>query len=130
MIKIILSILFLSFSQISCSADASGGVTHLSQEETLSKISTQDNVVLIDVRTTGEYNNGHIPNAVNIPHKELLNNISLLDKYKDKDLVLYCHSGVRVGKVTDVLSKLRGDVYHIKGDYRAWRANGQTLDRP
>jgi len=44
--------------------------------------------------------------------------------------VLYCHSGVRVGKVTDVLSKLRGDVYHIKGDYRAWRANGQTLDRP
>lgn len=127
MIKTLTFLLLISFNIASFSADYRNGVTHLSQQETIEKIKAdQDNVVLIDVRTPREYKNGHLKNAINIPHKNILNNLNLLDQYKDKDIILYCHSGVRVKKVTDVATqnKNKHQLFHLKGDYRAWRARG------
>lgn len=54
-----------------------------------------DDIVIIDVRTPAEYNDGHIIGAVNKPYDEidkLMNNIP-----KDKQIVLYCRSGRRSG---------------------------------
>lgn len=127
MIKVLTCLLLLCVNLTAFSADYLNGVTHLSQAETIEKINdNQDNVILIDVRTAREYKNGHLKNAINIPHKDLLNNISLLDQYKGKELILYCHSGVRVKKVTDIATqnKNKHQLFHLKGDYRAWRARG------
>lgn len=45
-------------------------------------------VVLIDVRPTEEYEAGHLPGAISIPHSELTDRLRELPK--DKTVVLYC----------------------------------------
>lgn len=78
--------------------------------------SGKSNVVLLDTRAAGEFrgreegSKGHIPDAINIEYKELLdasgklkNKAELQKVYsakgvsKDKEIILYCSTGVRTG---------------------------------
>ena len=108
-------------------------VTHLSQEE-FSEFSKQPNTIVIDVRTPGEFSAGYIPDAINIPHRDIISGKITLGQYKDKNIVFYCHSGVRAKIVTDYLklnpSINEQQIFHLKGDFRAWQAKGKTIIRP
>lgn len=111
-------------------ANEKNSVTHISQEKFVEKTSTAGTAVVIDVRTSAEFSRGHIPSAINIPHANILNNISLLDDYRGRDMILYCHSGARVKKVTDYLSELNfSNIYHLKGDFRAWQGSGRPIEK-
>jgi len=124
------SVLLLCFFMQSIhGAEFKDGVIHLSQQEFLEKIS-EENVVVIDVRTVKEYQDGHIEGAINYPHRSLLKDSSLLNKYQGKDLIFYCHTGVRAKKVTDYLLRSKTEdarLFHLKGDMRAWRARGLPI---
>jgi len=52
-----------------------------------------DNTFLLDVRTTGEFDRGHIDGAVNIPIDEIRNRWAELPKHKL--LLVYCLTGIR-----------------------------------
>ncbi len=54
----------------------------------------QEGAVIVDVRTPDEYEDGHYPNAVNIPVGELLKRAAEIGP-KDKAVLLYCESGSR-----------------------------------
>lgn len=73
--------------------------------EEAKQLMNQDCVIL-DVRTPEEYNEGHIPNAVLIPDY----NISQLAPQqlpdKDKLILVYCRSGNRSKKATELLLKM------------------------
>ncbi len=56
---------------------------------------------LIDVRTAAEYEEGHIPGAVNIPLRTLADNLDQVPT--DEHVVVYCASGHRAGMATSVL---------------------------
>ena len=49
--------------------------------------------VLLDVRTPGEFSEGHLQGARNIPVQELANRLAELPK--GSDVVVYCRSGGR-----------------------------------
>lgn len=49
--------------------------------------------VIVDVRTTGEYNGGHIKGSVNIPLDTLRSQMAKLKK--DKPVITCCASGMR-----------------------------------
>ncbi len=59
---------------------------------------------LVDVRTSDEYETGHIPTAINIPYD------TIGDKpptpYKTTLIIVYCASGVRSAKAKATLDKL------------------------
>tara|TARA_B100000965_G_scaffold397373_1_gene413828 strand:+ start:1252 stop:1569 length:318 start_codon:yes stop_codon:yes gene_type:complete len=60
--------------------------------------------LIIDVRTPGEYRSGYIENAINIEWqdiKTISSNIS-----KDNKIYLYCRSGNRSGKATEILKNI------------------------
>ena len=61
------------------------------------------NVLLIDVRTPGEFKSGHAKGAVNIP----LDNIqSVSKKYKNSEvLIVCCRSGMRSGSAASFLKQ-------------------------
>ncbi|MCF6218580.1 MAG: rhodanese-like domain-containing protein [Gammaproteobacteria bacterium] len=59
--------------------------------------------LLLDVRTPEEYQQGHLYNALLIPHDQLANRISELGGDKSRAIVLYCRSGGRAGKAEAVL---------------------------
>lgn len=56
----------------------------------------KDNVLLLDVRTPYEFEGtalekfGRLKGAINIPVQQLKERLSELDKYKNKDIVVYC----------------------------------------
>ena len=60
------------------------------------KQSGKENVLLLDVRTTEEFNGtapekfGRLKNAINIPVQQLEDRISELDVYKAKEIIVYC----------------------------------------
>ena len=58
--------------------------------------------VILDVRTKGEFQSGHIKGAVNIPVDQLRSN---LDKLKDKNrpIITCCASGMRSASAKAVL---------------------------
>lgn len=65
----------------------------------------KENYLLIDVRSPEEYNEGHIKFAINMPIDTFEKEMSKIDSFKDKDVVLYCNSGKKSGQVADILVK-------------------------
>lgn len=61
-------------------------------------------VLILDVRTVGEFRSGHIPKAKNIPVQELSSKLHTLEAYKDKTIILYCASGGRSASAAKLLS--------------------------
>ena len=85
--------------------------------------------VLLDVRTQSEYNDGHIQDAINIPHDQILKEPQLVSAYKDSQMVVFCRSGVRAGKVIEMLEGLGfKEIIDIDGDMLAWNEAGYTLE--
>lgn len=84
---------------------------------------------LIDVRTSGEYNSGHLPHAENMDinggdFEELA---STLDK--SSPVFVYCKSGGRSANALEVLQAMGfKQVYNLKGGILAWQAEGKSLD--
>lgn len=61
--------------------------------------------LLLDVRTPEEYAEGHIEDSVNVP----LQNIEILRTIiedKSTPLFVYCRSGARSARATDILKKM------------------------
>ena len=86
-------------------------------------------LVLLDVRTQSEYNGGYIKNAINISHDHILEKPELLAQFKDSQMVVFCRSGVRAGKVIQMLESLGfQDIIDIDGDMLAWTKAGYSVE--
>ena len=57
--------------------------------------------VIVDVRTKGEYQTGHIKGSINIPLQTLSQNLSKLKK--DKVIITCCASGMRSASARGML---------------------------
>lgn len=66
-----------------------------------------ENYVLIDVREDDEFNEGHIPGAVNIP----LGNIDSITYSTSRTIIVYCKSGNRSNEAA---IKLKNMGYNVK----------------
>jgi rhodanese-related sulfurtransferase len=87
--------------------------------------------LLIDVREPGEYVEGHLPGAINIPLRTLADN---LDKVPtDRQVFIYCKSGHRAGMGLSSLGMLGYDnVSAFPPGYAGWTDAGEevTTDEP
>lgn len=73
--------------------------------------------VLLDVRTPGEFADGHVAGALNIPVDELARRAAELPA--DKPVVVYCRSGRRSAIAAELLSAQGRTVIDI-GPMSAW----------
>ena len=95
--------------------------------ESISKLDHE--IVLLDVRTQAEYDSGHILNAINISHEQILKDSELLAEYKDSQMVVFCRSGVRAGKVIQLLESIGfEDIIDIDGDMLSWSEAGYPME--
>ena len=79
-------------------------------------LSDRKDVILLDVRTEGEYQNGHIPGAINIPLDELRSRLPELDR--GKILYVNCQSGLRSYLACRLLSQNGFSCKNLAGGYR------------
>ena len=73
---------------------------------------------LVDVRTPEEYETGHIPSALLIPHDTFTENLPTEDK--DALIILYCRSGSRAGIVKNTLEEMGYTNIHNFGGVSNW----------
>ena len=86
--------------------------------------------LIIDVRSASEYQQGHVPGAINIAHSQLADNIAQVLSHKDKPVVVYCKSGYRASKAANVLlSHQFSQVKHLDGDMQGWQTNGHPVEK-
>jgi rhodanese-related sulfurtransferase len=85
---------------------------------------------LIDVRTPGEYRAGHIPGAINIPLQDFEQRLAELSTYREREVVLYCETGVRASYGARWLESLGfEELRFVDGDMVAWRRAGLPTER-
>lgn len=85
-------------------------------------------VVILDVRSQGEYDEGHIYGAVLIPHTELEARIGELANNKNHEVIVYCRTGVRSAIASEILdSNGFTKVYNMLGGIQAWKAEGHPV---
>lgn len=87
--------------------------------DALSFIQTQgEQALVLDVRTPGEFEMGHLPMAVNMSVETIPQNMAQIPT--DKTLVIYCEHGSRSKLAAGFLSARGYDkVYHIQGGFSA-----------
>lgn len=64
----------------------------------------QRGVTVVDVRSAGEFESGHVPGAINIPYDQVAARSAELGA-KGKPVLLYCRSGRRSGIAGAELNK-------------------------
>jgi rhodanese-related sulfurtransferase len=120
-IAILASVLLLA----GCSTSPSA--MDLSVSEFSSKV-TEAGVITLDVRTPGEFNEGHIEGAllVDFQSGNFENEIASLDK--SKTYAVYCRSGNRSGQAVKVMSDAGfTDLYNLDGGVIDWASAGLPL---
>ena len=86
--------------------------------------SNPEEIILLDVRTEGEYNAEYIPGAINIPLSDLENRIAELDS--SKAIIVYCKTGSRSRTASETLAQRGFIVYNMEGGINAWREKFAT----
>lgn len=82
--------------------------------------------VLIDVRTSAEYSEGHIANSINISVDQITNRLSEIPR--DQPIVVYCRSGNRSAQASQILSQAGYNVIYDLGGVNQWTAQGFPLE--
>ncbi|MDI9518603.1 MAG: rhodanese-like domain-containing protein [Erysipelotrichaceae bacterium] len=79
-----------------------------------------EEVIVLDVRTTDEFNSGHIENAINLDVSNIKN--EMLDVLPDKDakILIYCRSGNRSYQAALKLDKLGYTNIYDFGGLNTW----------
>ncbi len=62
--------------------------------------------IWIDVRSSEEFNQGHLPGALQIVHTDIASKIAAVTTDKNAEIKLYCRSGRRSGLALEALQKL------------------------
>ena len=88
--------------------------------EDMDKISRDKSVVLLDVRTVGEFNRGHMDGFKNIPVDELRERINEIER--GKPVYLICQSGLRSYIASRILEGNGYETYNFSGGFRFYDA--------
>lgn len=123
---VILAIMSASVLVAGCTPAAPAGVQRLSPQDYVTTLQASDHI-LIDVRTPGEFSDGYIEGAINIPLQELQQRLSEIPQ--DQDIVLYCRSGNRSAQAANILSSAGfSSIYDLGGTIQ-WQGAGYPLVR-
>lgn len=100
--------------------DATGATILINREDAL----------VIDVRPMADFNQGHIVGAKNIPMNGFKNQLTQLEKHKDRTVIVSCRSGNQSQAACKIL---RGagfsKVFNLRGGIMGWQSANLPVTR-
>jgi len=94
-------------------------VTHLVNKE---------NAKVVDIRAKDEFRTGHLPNAINIPARDMHKRITELDSFKDSPVILICKTGTTAGATGGILTKAGfSNLHKLRGGIMEWQSSNLPL---
>ena len=103
---IVLSILLSLFGLTACQGDRANSYEQITAQEAKTIMDTESDYIIIDARTTEEFAEGHIENAILIPEYEIANRAEKELPDKEQLILVYCRSGRRSKIASEELVKL------------------------
>ena len=94
---------------------------NITAQEAKALMDSESGYIILDTRTQEEYDEGHIPGAILIPHDQIRQQAPQLLADKNQLILVYCRSGRRSKLAAEELVKL---------DYTNIREFGGILDWP
>ena len=84
--------------------------------------------LIIDLRGKASYDAGHIGEARNVPAEELAAQAESLKKWREKNVITYCDSGVTSASGARTLTKLGfTKVFSLQGGLNSWTKDNLPL---
>jgi rhodanese-related sulfurtransferase len=97
---------------------SSGEYRNVTSEEATQLIDSNE-IVVLDVRTPEEFEEGHIPNSILIPVQELEFRLNELEK--EEHYLVVCRSGNRSAQASEILINNKfNNVYNMTGGMNNW----------
>ena len=94
--------LLMALGMGACS-QGEGDAPEILPQELVARMTAEAPPVVLDVRTPQEYAAGHVPGAINMPHKALAGRLAEVLSFRDREVVLYCERGKRSDMARAVL---------------------------
>lgn len=105
--KKLLPIIFAVLLLVGCSAPTADlNYRRIDMDEAITIMENETGYILLDVRTTSEFAEKHIPGAINIPNETI--GTEQIPELPDKDqpILVYCRSGNRSKRASEKLVAL------------------------
>ncbi len=119
-LSLTLALLFTPLWISACSAHDDDNIISTTEAYQVWSQKDKSSFVFLDVRTPDEYQDGHIPGAINMPIQTLSEHLKNVPK--NKPLYLYCESGVRASRAASLLRSAGfKQVYNYEPSMRGWR---------
>ena len=83
----------------------------------------QSKIIILDVRSEKEYNEGHIKNAVNMPYERITNGLKNINN--DMIVLVYCSRGGRSMRAAKLLFYKGYKVINVVGGLKEY--NGKNI---
>jgi sulfur-carrier protein adenylyltransferase/sulfurtransferase len=91
-----------------------------------------DGAVIVDVRESEEWDQGHLPGARHVPRGHLESRIEGATSDRDTRVILYCASGNRSALAAKTLQEELGykNVASMRGGFTLWKDRGYATETP
>ena len=98
--------LFLLVAGCAAPAESEASYRQVSMDEAIAIMESESDYIILDVRTTEEFADKHIPDAINIPNETI--GTEDIPELPDKDqlILVYCRSGNRSKQASEKLVRL------------------------
>ena len=101
----------------------------MSADEFEKKLSILTEAQLIDVRTPGEYEEGHLKSAANIDFNSVNFKERVSKLKKNSPVLIYCLSGGRSSSATREMEEMGfTEIYNLDGGIIKWRSAGKAIE--
>ena len=121
-------IICLGFILPSLSAQDSTRILTVSAKEAVDLIDKHNgdsNFAILDIRTPGEFQSGHLQSAILIDFysQTFADQLGRLDK--EKKFLIYCRTGNRSARSLEIFKKLKFQkIYHMANGISTWKSEG------
>lgn len=95
--------------------------TKISAEEAKKMMDEKGEIIILDVRTEEEYQEGHIDGAILIPDNEIIETAESILTDKSATILVYCRSGRRSANASKELSELGYTNIYDFGGINNWK---------
>ncbi|MFO7560934.1 MAG: rhodanese-like domain-containing protein [Desulfobacterales bacterium] len=123
--QIIIPVAFLFV--ISCAA---GKKSIISQNELTDQIKSGNPPTIVDVRSSDDYETGHLPGAIHIPYWAIFTRHSKIPSAHEEPLIIYCEHGPRA-----TLAKLElrivgfQEILYLEGHMSSWKEANLQIEK-
>ena len=123
-----LIVYILAFLIIGCGSSPQMGSKDIDAQDLKTLI--EEKIVLIDVRTPNEFQQGRIQGAtlIDFRNKDFMNMISKLDR--EKPVAIYCATGGRSTRAAQAFKELGfKTIYNYTGGFNDWKRRGEIIEK-